>query len=319
MATARAPYEPVIVGADIGNATTSIAKPDGVVSFFPSAFTWMGVRPYDGLSKIATSLHHITYNGRNYIVGNEALDMPGVDTLLAESGAEAHKRYLEDVSLLCFLAGVSAAFPATDTVGVRLATGAPLSIFEAWGGEIAKRYKGSHEYTYNGHKRRVVVEEVQVYGEGREALRLLKADQRGGNVAVHDLGGKTWNVLLFKDGALKTFRTFDLGTERLLDNVRAVSKDPAARWALQSEMRQNPKAHAAIRAEIEREVDAALGVIERKVALPKADRHALIGGGATYLGTPLKARYNAPSTLLNGKAPEGANALAYALAASEVQ
>lgn len=316
MATARAPYEPVIVGADIGNATTSIARPDGVVSFFPSVYT--RARPYEGLTKIATTQHHISYKGRYVVVGADALEMPRAQTLLAETG-EAHKRYTDDQSFMCFLAGVSAAFPTTDTVGVRLATGAPLSIFEAHGAEIAQRYQGTHEYTYNGHARRVVVERVQVFGEGREALRLLPEAERAGNVAVHDLGGKTWNVLLFKDGLLRAFRTFEAGTERLLDEIPAVSGDPAERWALQAEMRKNPKAYPAIRAELDRVINFQLEDIERKVALPRADRHALIGGGAVYLSGVLRARYKVPTITLNGASPEGANALAYALAASEVR
>jgi hypothetical protein len=317
MATARAPYEPFTVGADIGNATTSIARPDGVVSFFPSVYAYR-VRPYDGLSKITTSQHHVTYNGRHAVIGSDAMEMNGSDTLLRETG-EAHKRYTEDQSFMCFLAGVSAAFPTTDTVGVRLATGAPLSIFEAHGPDIARRYIGTHEYIYNGHRRRVVVEGVQVYGEGRETLRLLPEAERAGNVAVHDLGGKTWNVLLFKDGMLRAFRTFEAGTERLLDDIPSVSKDPAERWALQVELRKNPKAHAAIRAELDKVIALQLDVIERKVALGKADRHALIGGGAVYLPGALKARYKVPTAILNGDSPEGANALAYALAASEVR
>lgn len=317
MATTRAPLDPMVVGADIGNATTSIARPDGVVSFFPSVYSYRP-RPYDGLSKIATTQHHITYKGRHALIGTEALEMPGADTLLAEYGGEAHKRYTDDQSFLCFLAGVSAAFPQTDTVAVRLATGAPLSIFEAHGSAIAKRYQGTHEYTYNGHTRRVIVDAVRVFGEGREALRLLPAELRGGNVAVHDLGGKTWNVLLFKDGLLRAYRTFEAGTERLLDDIPAVSRDAAERWALQAELRRNPKAHPAIRAELDKVIALQLEQIERKVALPKADRHALIGGGALYLAGPIKTRYKVPTHILNGEAPEGANALAYALAASEV-
>jgi len=317
MTVARSPYAPIIIGADIGNATTSVARPDGTAAFFPSVITTMGVRAYDGLRNVAgTTRHHISYQGRHAVIGADAFEMHGYDTILNEA-AEPHVRYLDEASLLCFLAGVSAAFPDAETVGVRLATGAPLSLYEAWGAEIAKRYQGTHDYCYNGSPRRVIVGEVRVYGEGREALRLLPAAQRAGNVAVHDLGGKTWNVLLFKDGALRAARTFDMGSERLLDEVPAVSKDAAARWALQADLRRNPKAHPAIRAELERVISAALDQIERKVALPKADRHALLGGGAAHLPAVLRRRYGAPVVTLNGDAPEGANALAYALAASE--
>lgn len=318
MAIARGPLDPIIVGADIGNATTSIATPAGVVAFFPSVVTTLGVRAYEGLSKIVgTTFHQITYQGRHMVIGTDALEMPGADTILNET-AEPHVRYTEEVSLLCFLAGLSAAFPLTDTLAVQLATGAPVSIYEAATSAIVARYQGEHRFIYNGHARRVLVERVAVFGEGREAWRLLSPEQRRGNVAIHDLGGKTWNVLLFKDGVFKAARTFDAGTERLLDDVLSVSKDPAERWALQAEMRKNPKAHAAIRAELEKRVAAELPAIERKVALPKADRHVLLGGGAVHLPAVLRRRYGVAVLTLNGESPEGANALAYALAGSPV-
>lgn len=314
MATARAPYEPVIIGADIGNATTSIARPDGAAAFFPSVIA-DSTRAYDGMSKIATDRHHVTYKGQHAVVGLDAFEMHG-DTILNETAAP-HARYVDETSLLCFLAGIGAAFPTTDTVGVRLATGAPLSIYEAHGAEIAALYQGTHEFTYNGHARHVIVERVTVHGEGREAWRLLTTEQRRGNVAVHDVGGKTWNVLLFKDGALKAFRTYDYGTERMLDDVPAISRDAATRWAIQAEMRRDPKARADVRTALDKVISRTLVRIEAKVALTQAHRHALMGGGAVYLQNAIKARYNAPTLMLGGKAPEGANALAYALAASE--
>lgn len=315
MATARQPLEPVVIGADIGNATTSIARADGAAAFFPSIIADIGVRPYDGMTKITTDRHHITYKGAHAVVGVDAFELHG-DTILNETG-EPQDRYMSEASLLCFLAGVSAAYPQADTVGVRLATGAPLSIYEAHGAEIAKFYQGQHEYSYNGHERRIVVERVTVYGEGREAWRLLAEEQRRGNVAIHDVGGKTWNVLLFKDGALKTLRTYDLGTERLLDDVTSLSRDAATRWAVQAEMRRDPKAHADVRAALDRVIARALVRIEAKVALGAAHRHALMGGGAVYLQGAIKARYGVPTITLGGKAPESANALAYAMAASE--
>lgn len=315
MATARQPLEPVVIGADIGNATTSIARASGAAVFFPSVIADIGVRPYDGMSRIATDRHHVTYKGQHAVIGADAYELHG-DTILSETG-EPHARYVSEAALLCLLAGVGAAYPTADTVAVRLATGAPLSLFEAHGAAIAAHFQGAHEFTYNGHARRVIVERVTVYGEGREAWRLLTDEQRRGNVAIHDVGGKTWNVLLFRDGALKSSRTFDLGVERLFDDVPAIARDAASRWALQAELRRDPKAHAAIRAALDGVVARALRRIELKVALPQAHRHALMGGGALYLQGVIKARYNAPTIVLNGKSPEGANALAYALAASE--
>lgn len=318
MATPKSngPLEPITVGVDVGNATTSVATAAGVVAFFPSVLTTFGVGPYGGLSKISTSQHHIAYGDTRAIIGADAFEMQGAYTLLREGG-NAHERYTDEPSLLCFLAGISAAFPEADTLGIRLATGAPLSLFEAYGADIARRYQGAHEYQYNGHARRVVVERVTVYGEGREAWRLLTSEQRRGNVAIHDVGGRTWNVLFFKDGNLKRYETFNMGVDRLLNTVPAVARDAGLRWDLQVELRQNAKAHAGLRRELDRAVTEALKVIERKLALPQAGLHCVMGGGALYLAAPLKARYGKPVLTIGGDAPETANARAYALAASE--
>jgi hypothetical protein len=312
----------VIVGADFGNATTTVVAhgPQPRAAFFPSFVARLGVAAYEGLSKIATTRHHISYGGKHAIVGEDALEGMGADTLLAElDQADAWKRYVNDQTFYCFLAGVSATFLDADAIGVRLATGAPLSIYEAHGEAIRRRYVGEHRYTYNGHTRTVIVEDVQIYGEGREVLRLLPPAERRGRVAVHDLGGRTWNVLLFKDGALLGARTFDFGIDRLFAKVKAMPGDVGARWQMQREMRRSPKAHAKARAELDALLAAALDDIEQKVRIDKAERHLLVGGGAVYLPPVLGRRYKeAPATVINGDAPEAANALAYALAAAEV-
>jgi hypothetical protein len=321
MATPRGPYDPIIVGADIGNATTTVVAhgQQPRVAFFPSFIATLGVGAYEGLSKIETTRHHISAGGANAVIGSDALDHMGADTLLMEADQDdAWRRYTNDRSLFCFLAGISAAFVQADAVGVTLATGAPLSIYQAHGEAIRRRYIGTHEYSYNGHARKVIVKDVKVYGEGREVLRLLPPEERRGRVAVHDLGGRTWNVLFFKDGALVGARTFDLGIERLLSACRSVSSDPGARWLLQQELRRGGKAHGAARAELEGLIADALHTIEQKVRIDKAERHALVGGGAVYLPPVLMRRYRVPATIVNGDAPEAVNALAYALAASEV-
>ena len=319
MATPRGPFDPITVGVDIGNATTSVATAAGVLAFFPSVLTTFGIGPYDGLSKVAGTIrHHVDYGDMHAVVGADAFDMYGADTLLAE-GEQAQSRYTDPASFLCFLAGISASFPLADTVAVNLATGAPLSVYETRRAEIVTRYRGRHTYGYNGHERTVIVNTVQVYGEGREAMRLLTPEQRRGNIAVHDVGGRTWNVLFFRDGALKRSQTFNLGTDRLFDTIStSAPRDAAVRWEMQAEMRANPKSHAPIRKALEKAALDALAIIERKLALSQADMHCLMGGGALYLPGPIKFRYGKPVTTLNGDAPEAANALAYAIAASEV-
>lgn len=320
MATARGPYEPYIVGADIGNATTSVhTRPQGRGAFLPSFVAAAGVGPYEGLSKIATARHHVTYAGRHALVGVEAVEGMGGDSILgAYEPGEEWQRYVAPMSMYCLLAAVSAAFVEADSVGLTLATGAPLSLYQAHGEAIRRHYLGEHRYSYNGHERRLVVADVKVYGEGREVLRLVPVTERRGRIAVHDVGGRTWNVLFFQDGALKGARTFDHGIERIMDRVPLIEASAGGRWRLQAELRRSPKAHPEIRAALDAQIGEVLEAIEGKVRIDKADRHLLIGGGAVYLPSALKRRYGTPAQILNGDAPEGANAVAYALAAAEV-
>lgn len=312
MASGRAPLQPIIVAGDVGNATTSVAVDDRQVIFFPSAIAEFEVGPFEGMSQsIGSGYHHVSYRGRHAVIGVEAMELSGSDTLLNDT-REPQKRYTDDISVMCFLAGVSALYPNAETLGVSLATGAPLSLYQAHGAEIIATYHGVHEYIYNGQPRRALIEDVRVFGEGRESWRLMTPEQRAGNVALHDLGGKTWNVLLFTDGVLRSHRTFDLGVERLLDKIAMVPRDPGRRWAIQSQMRKDPKAQPELRAELARVVAGALRVIENKVNLPRAQKHALIGGGALHLPEPLRARYPGSQVFtINGKQPEIVNALAY--------
>lgn len=314
MAASRAPLQPVNVAGDMGNATTSVAIDDKAVCF-PSVVAEFGVKRFSGMSQsVGSTYHHISYKGRHAVIGLDAMEMPGYDTILNDT-AEPHKRYTDETSIMCFLVGLSALYPDAETLGVNLGTGAPLSLYEAYGGEIAAAYRGVHEYEYNGRPRRALIEDVRIYGEGREAWRLMTPEQRQGNVALHDLGGKTWNTLLFADGVLKSHRTFDLGTERLLDQVAAMPRDPARRWAIQAQMRKDPKAYPEVREAMAGVIGAALRIIENKVNLPRAHRHALIGGGAYHLPDPLRARYPGTQVItMNGKQPEVVNALAYAKA-----
>lgn len=312
----RPPFEPVAIGADIGNATTTVATADGRLAFFPSFYATTR-RAYEGMPKISTSRHHVTYNGTHRVIGADALEMPGHDSLMSESlpEHEAYRRYLEDASLSAFLAGISALYPSSDVLGIKLATGAPLSVYEPWGATIRDKYLGAHSFSYLGHPRKVVVTAASVLGEGAEALRLLPAEERSGKVAVHDHGGRTYNVLFFKDGALVKKKSYDAGIDRLFADIPSVSSDPGARWALQCEMRSNPKSHAAIRAELNERIVETLATIERTLRLGDADRHVLMGGGALHSQGAIRARYGKPVVLLNKAAPEAANALAYAKAA----
>lgn len=304
----------IIVGADLGNATTTILTAGGS-AFFPSIVASVGVGSYTG-GKVRRDSHHIQYKGKNALVGSIAVYSAGARTLLSR-GDDVGARYTDDRSLYCLLAGV-ASVTQDEEVDIMLATGAPLSIFEAYSEKIKRFYKKSFEFEHNGVNRKVNVSDVQVYGEGREVVRLLSEEELKGNVAIHDLGGKTWNVIFYKNGMLVRDETFDLGIERLLDQMKSlVVADPGTRWALQCEMRDDPESHKEIRKTLKGLMNDGLGLIESSLTLGAAHSHLLIGGGAIDLKSVVEARYKKPVRVVNDTIPEQANATAYLKAAAE--
>lgn len=320
MATARGPLDPRIVGGDPGNATCSFNSPGIGTVFFPSFIATLGIGKYDGISKIQTTRHHITYKNTHAIVGSGATEAPmGYDTLLAEYQDEAQKRYTEEYSMLCFLAGISALFPQTDTVAIKFGTGAPVSLYQAYEEQIKKRYLGEHCYTYNGHNRRIVVSDVGVFGECREFLRLLPPNERLGRVMGYDIGGRTLNVVMWQDGEVIGQRTYDMGIDKLLVNIPSVSGDPLARLKMHQSIRSGSKTHSRSQAELENRLAGALKVVGRKFPIDTAERHIVGGGGAFGMANVLRGLYEKTATIqiLNGDKPETANAAAYAAAMSE--
>jgi len=246
------PLAPITIGVDIGNATTSATdSKGGRRAFFPSVIASVGIPDYTGLGRgeHVQRSRHLKYGERNFIIGEEAFWEMGARPLLSERD-EPWRRYVTDESLVCFLASIAEMYPEADDVAITLGTGAPLSLFEAHAPAIKQRYEGSHSFTYMGLERKVIVSRAEVFGEGREAIRLLSPVQRQGKLALFDLGGRTLNVAAFNNGSYQRSYTTDFGIERLFTLMRdLVDQEPASRWKLMREMRSSPKAHSNIRKE----------------------------------------------------------------------
>jgi hypothetical protein len=297
-----------IVGADIGNATTSVVS-GGRVVFFPS-FVAETRRAYQG-----GPMHHVTYEDQHYVIGEDALSVPGHDSLMADALQErdAYKRYLSARSFVAFLAGVSALYPDRERLDIGLGTGAPLGFYEAFAAPMIGRYQGDHVYAYQGRPRTLTVQTCRVFGEGRAALVLLTPEQLEGGVSLHDLGGRTYNVQNFMDGVPKgEGGSYDSGVDRMLhDMPHLVPTSPSARWEIQREMWADPKAYPDVRRELMTSIKRQLAIIEAKQRIDKASRHVTIGGGAHLAAPVIKAVYKKPVIVLGGNAPQSANAMAY--------
>lgn len=311
-------FRPRIFALDIGNATVAGVNGIPETVFFPSFLSYMVPQNYEGFQQIQTDYHHVVHDGRAALVGHHAMSAPGADTLMRNTTpSEAWKRYVSPESFYCFLAAISSAYPKENHMEVAMATGAPLNMYQAHAESIRSRYVGHHIYTYNGHTRSVTVQQVNIFGEGREVLRLVSPEAYQGVVAVHEVGGRTWNVIQFRDGAFVASRTYDMGVERLLDRIPSIDQDPAARWELQIAMRKDKK-HWAWPLVLE-VVNQSLAWIENKVPIHNAKKHLLAGGGAPIIEHAIKNRYKkADVCVINPEAPEHANAMAYAIALQEM-
>lgn len=315
MTKTKPPYEPIIVGLDVGNATTTVATDGKVRAFFPSFRATVGVSAYTGLPLVKTTGGHISRAKHHAVIGCDALDEPGADTLLrALPEDRAHERYTSDATIDTILVALGSAFPEPHTIGVRLGMGMPVSIAAAHGGHVAQRLKGAYDFTHQGRERRVIFDEVRIFGEGQEAHRLLTPAQLAGPIAIHDIGGRTYNLSVYRDGALRWSSSMDLGIDVLLNRVPGVSPSPSVRWTLMNELRANLKAHAQVRKDLGGLLLETVITWENKVMLESAVRHIVIGGGAAFLAPVLKGRYNKDVITLGDAGSERINALSYAKA-----
>lgn len=311
--SAPAPATPAIVAVDPGNATTTAISADGRAVFFPSFVASRGVRPFAG--RVSEGYHHLSYQGREYLVGDAALSHGRYETLLAEMDAgRAWERYIDRLSVVTLLTAICA---ATDAPTVELATGAPQSFEDATLAAIGSKLTGTYEVIYNGQPRTITIRAARVYREAASLLGLI-SDLAGYGI-VHDVGGRTWQPVPYRDGRmLGTPRSWDEGTDRLLD-LAGVNTDPGARWALVAEMRRNVKAHPAIRESIAGAVNALLDEKNRRINIDAADRHIVAGGLAPVLVPILQARYRGKRVEAISERPEASNAIAYLKAAMEVR
>jgi hypothetical protein len=325
MTTTRVPIEraiaraiaapPRVIAVDAGNATTTALTPEAA-AFFPSFVATRGVRPFAG--RAAAGYHHLTWEGQHYLVGDAAIAHGRTETLLAElDPARAHLRYTEPASVVTMLAAICAVCPEQHITIDVLSTGAPQGFSDQQRAVIAAGLTGAYTLAYNGQPRRVEVRAVRVLLEAWGLLALLP-DSSGYGV-IHDVGGRTWQPVPYRDGAaLGTPRSWDEGADRILD-LAGVNSDPAARWELLGELRRSPKAHPEIRAAIAAQVNALLDEKQRRVNLAAATRHTVAGGLAPVLVPILKDRYKAATVAAISEAPERANAAAYLAAAQEVR
>lgn len=311
------PTAPHIVTVDVGNASTTAVVGGKIAAHFPSFIARFGVGAYTGDPVRRTDGGHISWKGQHAAIGCEALRHPGYDTLLAAlPEGEAHQRYTAPASIMTLLTAIGSAIPEAEYISVILGTGVPKSV-EPHAATIARALTGAYDFTHHGRQRRIEIVECRVFVEASQVHRLLTPEQRRGDVAIHDLGGRTYGVHGIADGAYRGGRSYPLGMDLILDGINGISTDPAARLETLRALSANPKHDPALRRQIVGELREAIKVASVKSPLARVQTHVVIGGAAALMAEALKAEYPAARIAALPDAI-AANALSYA-AAMEVR
>jgi hypothetical protein len=222
------PARVVEVTADIGNARSVVLVREAE-SATPTAVTMPSIRSLHGAfsyelfaarglaagswSKLRSGEHVLERDGTERYVGALAAEFAPA----ASSGRGSDARYSDGTTLDFILAGIAAALPGATKIAAKLTTMLPISLYHLAPGVVAA-LRGTHRYTYNGRAITLTIGAVEVKREGEAAFAAIDGDTSG-NVVLVDVGGRTANVALFKDGTYRTGATLELGVQAALDNL----------------------------------------------------------------------------------------------------
>ena len=222
------PARVVEVTADIGNARSVVLVREAE-SATPTAVTMPSIRSLHGAfsyelfaarglaagswSKLRSGEHVLERDGTERYVGALAAEFAPA----ASSGRGSDARYSDGTTLDFILAGIAAALPGATKIAAKLTTMLPISLYHLAPGVVAA-LRGTHRFIYNGRAITLTIGAVEVKREGEAAFAAIDGDTSG-NVVLVDVGGRTANVALFKDGTYRTGATLELGVQAALDNL----------------------------------------------------------------------------------------------------
>lgn len=216
------------VAADIGNARSvvlirSADQPTPIEVAMPSvrtlgsAFSWklFAARglPAESWAALRPGEHVLERDGVERFLGALALEQSGA----ASGGRGSDHRYHDGTTIDFILAAVASALPGAPRVAVRLTTMLPISLWHL-APQVERALAGSHKVRYNGRDVTIQIRSVAVRREAEAALDSLDGDVSGPLVIV-DVGGRTANVALFKDGQYRDGATLELGVQVALDHL----------------------------------------------------------------------------------------------------
>ena len=228
---ADAPAIVVDVAADVGNARTVVLVRSGAdeaptAIMMPSIRTLHGAFAHDlfaarGLpagswGRLGRDEHIIERDGIERFVGMLAVEHIGAKS----SGRGSDQRYYDGTTLDFILAGIAAALPKAARITVNLTTMIPFGLWTL-AQKVEQALRGTHKAVYNGRAVEITIRSVTVRREGEAAFAALEGDTSGPVVLI-DGGGRTINIVLFRDGEVRSGKTLELGVQAALDNLDRV-------------------------------------------------------------------------------------------------
>ena len=204
----------LILGIDAGNFKAKVAGPFGVDSFKTNICGWFEIDQEDTFNK-SEDMEYTIDGRKGYagpIAGRE--DQFGDGTIYGETKAHdltkirallAIHRYLEKYSI--------------KEDAFNIVTGQPISNHkDEEKNKIINMLRGEHEFTVNGKKHKITIQDVKVSPEGTGAFW---SDAKVGTVRIIDIGSGTVNAvsMVDKKHLHKASGTMDTGMETLKDKT----------------------------------------------------------------------------------------------------
>lgn len=206
----------VLVGADIGNATSIVAVAVGgavKVSKMPTAAAFSLALP----TKLDAE-DHVFYDAHGVpsrAVGMAALKYADGEVVTARGSQDRYGAFMVDF----IIAGIAAQVKAPKVVVPVLAVTVPAKYHVEVKDVVIKALRKTHSRVYRGKPISVEVQSVRVLREGEAALVALAGKSRGLTILIEGGGGQM-HIAFARDGKLLTDPvTRETGFQRVLDKA----------------------------------------------------------------------------------------------------
>lgn len=87
--------------------------------------------------------------------------------------------------------------------------------------EIKDKFIGNFNFKMNGDKREFTVLDMMIYPEGMGAYYCIEQDLSNKDIILIDIGGSTFNVLLFKNNEFIKAKSLPFGSMNLIDKLHS--------------------------------------------------------------------------------------------------